>query len=77
MLETTAVTWRSSNLVNSLTVAFLRKSGTGRMAGTCSSFSYSSIWARIFSGRRTSFSFASKTGATVSSVSASVSVWVT
>ena len=33
--------------------------------------------ARMFSGFKTSFSLASNTGATVSSVSASVSVWVT
>lgn len=66
---------RSSSLVKNLTAAFLMTSGTGRMPGMCSSFSYASIWARMFSGFKTSFSLASKTGATVSSVSSGVSVW--
>lgn len=44
-------------------------------AGYVFQFSYASIWARMFSGFKTSFSLASKTGATVSSVSSGVSVW--
>ena len=69
MLESTAVTCCFSRWVKNRTATFLMGSGTGRMAGFCSSCSYSSICAWMASGRSFSLRAASNAGATVASVS--------